>query len=57
MDREIIGYRIIDSKTGQQVGATYTYANRNRARSRADRLNLEYGAHRYSARPIFSEVA
>lgn len=57
MDREIIGYRIIDSQTGQQVGTTYTYANRNRARSRADRLNLEYGAHRYSARPIFGEAA
>ena len=57
MDREIIGYQIIDCQTGKQIGATYTYANRKRARSRADRLNLDYGAHRYSARPIFGEAA
>lgn len=46
-------YKLIDSKTGNQIGKDYTWANRNRARNKADRMNLEYGAHRYSASPVF----
>ena len=38
-------YRIIDNQTGQQVGADYK--NRRRAYTRADKLDLEYGAIRY----------
>lgn len=47
-------YQIIDTKTGQQVGKDY--ASRARARSRADRLDNEYGAYRYAVRvsPNFS---
>jgi hypothetical protein len=46
-------YRIIDTKTGQQVGTDYSDARR--ARSRADKLDNEYGAYRYSVRRV--EVA
>lgn len=46
-------YKIIDSKTGQQVGKDYTWKDRNRARSRADKLDLRYGAVRYIVKPIF----
>jgi len=46
-------YRIIDGRTGQQIGKDYTYAQRSRARNRAEMLNLDYGAHRYSVRPVF----
>ncbi len=42
-------YKIIDRKTGQQVGALYSF--RTRARSRADKLDNEYGAYRYSVVP------
>lgn len=50
-------YRIIDGQTGKQVGSDYRYASRKRARTRSERLNLEYGAHRYYVRPIFAEKA
>ena len=51
-------YRIIDGHTGKQIGSDYTYASRKRARTRAEKLNLAYGAHRYFVRPIFAaEVA
>jgi rubrerythrin len=53
--REIVEYRIMDSKTKQQVGNSYKPAQRNRARSRAKELNQQYGAHRYMAQPIFSD--
>lgn len=46
-------YEIIDTHTRQRVGNIYSYANRNRARARAERMNLSYGAHRYTVRPIF----
>ncbi len=45
--------KIIDLHTGQQIGKDYTYKNRNRARRRADKLDLEYGAYRYAVRVIF----
>jgi hypothetical protein len=46
-------YQIIDSKTGNVI-ATYTYAQRNRARNRADRLDQQYGACRYVVKPVFT---
>ena len=45
-------YNLTDHQTGKILG-TYTYEQRNRARNRADKLNLQYGAHRYSACPVF----
>ena len=45
-------YHLTDLKTGKILG-TYKYAQRNRALNRADKLNLEYGAHRYDACPVF----
>ena len=39
-------YELIDTKTQKVIG-TYTYAQRNRARARRDKLDLEYGAVRY----------
>lgn len=53
MNMENTTYQILDHHTGLKVGAPYTYSQRNRARNRAEKLNLEYGAHRYSASPIF----
>lgn len=47
-------YQIIDGQTGNAVSGVYNYAQRNRARNRAEKLNMEYGAHRYSARPTFN---
>jgi len=47
-------YRIIDGHTGKQVGKDYTYANRNRARRQADKLDMKYGAVRYFTKPIYS---
>ncbi len=44
-------YVIVDGHTGQIVSKPYSYANRNRARARADRMDNEYGAYRYRATP------
>ena len=43
-------YELIDTQT-QKVIATYSYAQRNRARARRDKLDLEYGAIRYILKP------
>jgi len=43
-------YRIIDIQTQRQVGGLYQ--TRQRAQRRADRLDLEYGAIRYSVRLV-----
>jgi hypothetical protein len=53
--RKIIGYQIVDVKTGHRVGNVYRVSMRNRARSYADKKSNEYGAYRYVARPVFSE--
>lgn len=53
---ETTTYQIIDAQTGKAVSGIYSYAQRNRARARADKLNLEYGAHRYAAQPIFNST-
>jgi len=37
-------YQVIDGQTKQVVG---TFKNRNAARNKADRLDMEYGACRY----------
>ncbi len=47
-------YQIIDSQTGNAVSGVYTYSQRNRARNKAEKLNLEYGAHRYYAKVTFN---
>ena len=46
-------YQLIDTKT-QKVMGVYSYAQRNRARARRDKLDLEYGAIRYILKPIFN---
>lgn len=45
-------YQIIDRHTGLQVGADYT--DKKRARSRRERLDLEYGGYRYGVREVSS---
>ncbi len=49
-----VTYRIIDGHTGCQVGKDYAGKDRKRARNRAEKLNQAYGAHRYSAQPVFA---
>ena len=51
--REIIGYNLIDCKTGKVIQA-YKANQAAIARKRADKLDNEYGAYRYAAQPIFS---
>lgn len=57
-EREITGYQIVDVHTGNLVGKMYGAAKTQarRARTRADKLDLEYGAHRYTAKPIWKEL-
>ena len=43
-------YAVIDKRTGTQKGKEYT--SRRRARSRADALDLSYGAYRYIVKLI-----
>ena len=43
-------YKIVDLHTGQQVGRTYK--SEGRARTRADNLDLGYGAIRYVVKPV-----
>ena len=43
-------YELIDTKTQKVIG-TYSYAQRNRARARRDKLDLQYGAVRYILKP------
>ena len=49
-----VGYRVVDGQTGEQVGKTYSYANRSRARAQADKLDNAYGAYRYRAVPVYA---
>lgn len=51
----VTGYRIWDNVDKKYVSSTYKneLSQRRRARTIAEKKNLEYGAHRYSARPIF----
>lgn len=43
-------YEIIDRHTGERIGGTYQ--SRSRAQLRADKLDNEYGAYRYSVRLV-----
>lgn len=43
-------YEIVDKKTGLVVGKPYS--SRQRARTRADKLDNEYGAYRYYVRSV-----
>lgn len=48
----IIRFDIIDRHTGNVVG---TAKSRASARASVDRRDNEYGAYRYSAKPIYGE--
>lgn len=48
----ITHYVIIDQQTKRQVGKPYS--NASRARARADKLDNDYGAYRYTARPVYA---
>lgn len=50
MDKTV-KYRIVDLQTKSQVGTLYN--NRKRAHTRADRLDMEYGAYRYMVEPVW----
>ncbi len=47
-----IHYVIIDRQTGQQVGAPYSSGKR--ASARVNKLDIDYGASRYSRRPVYA---
>lgn len=51
-EMKIVGYKIIDQKTGEQVGGIYQ--DGRRASRRVDQLDNQYGAVRYSRRPIYA---
>ena len=51
--KQILGYRIVDKQTGQQVGKPYSYEQRKRCWHRVDKLDNQYGAYRYRAEPIY----
>ena len=53
---QIIGYRVIDTKTMQQVRNTYGADKRHLAQRMADKLDLEYGAVRYVVQPIWQNT-
>lgn len=42
-------YQIKDLRTKTWVSKVYAWKDRKRARARANKLDLEYGAHRYVA--------
>jgi len=44
-------YKIIDTKTGLQIGKDYS--SRSRANRRVDKLDNEYGGYRYSVRAVY----
>ena len=46
-------YQLIDTKTNTVI-KEYAYSQRNRARNRRDKLDLQYGAVRYILKPIFN---
>jgi hypothetical protein len=48
-----MNFHIVDTKTGQVIAICST---RRQARAKADKLNLEYGAHRYVVQAQFSNL-
>jgi hypothetical protein len=55
MPRTITGYRVMDLQSQTQVGKDYARKSGARASRRAEKLNLEWGAHRYDRRPIWTD--
>jgi hypothetical protein len=55
-ERNITEYRIMDTQTKWPVGSPYSLQQKNRARSKAEKMNQEFGAVRYSVQPIFSDA-
>ena len=53
--RPIVGYRLWDRVEKKYIGDMYGPGQGKRLRSRAHRLDNEYGAYRYSVDPIFGE--
>lgn len=47
-------YQVIERTSGRVVG---TYSTIRRARSRADKLDLQYGCINYSVKPVVATVA
>lgn len=43
-------YYILDTKTGKRASKRYAPKDKSRCRARADKLDLAYGAVRYSVR-------
>lgn len=54
---EITGYQIVDNQTGKPVSNVYKAdpTQARRARHRAEKMNLEYGSHRYTARSMWKD--
>lgn len=50
----VLCYRVHDTRTGQQIGRDHK--TRRTANRSADRHNLQYGAHRYSVRTVWSDA-
>jgi hypothetical protein len=50
--KPIESFEVVDSRTGKVMGKPYN--SRSRARSRADKLDNEYGAYRYKVRRVGS---
>ena len=47
-------YELVDTHT-KKVIATYSYEQRNKARARRDKLDLQHGAVRYILKPTFTK--
>lgn len=47
-----VRFEIVNKQTGEVVGK---YLNRSRARRRADKLDLEYGAINYHVNTVFPD--
>ena len=52
--RKIIGYELVDSQT-KKVLKKYAADKRRYASRQADKLDLAYGAVRYSVKPIYDK--
>ena len=46
-------YELIDTLTGNVI-KSYSPAQRNAARRRADKLSVQHGSYRYVVKPIFA---
>jgi hypothetical protein len=48
-------YELRDTQTKKVIAVT-TYDKRNNLRRRAEKMNLQYGSHRYSCSPVFANA-